>query len=96
MSMLNEKMLLKALRTIKNCVFLFEDSIEDVAVTFNDLAQSADVVEVVRCADCKWYEILELKKDGTEDRRYKPSFCTLYTKTRKSDYFCADGERREK
>lgn len=38
----------KALRTIKNCVKLFEDGIEDVAVTLNDLAQSADVVERTR------------------------------------------------
>lgn len=37
----------KALRTIKNCVKLFEDSIEDTAVTLNDLANSADVRPVV-------------------------------------------------
>ena len=35
----------KALRTIRKCVKLFEDSIEDAAVALNDLAQSADVVE---------------------------------------------------
>lgn len=50
-------------------------------------------VEVVRCNDCKWYEILQLKSDGTEDKRYKPSFCTLFNRKRKPDWYCADGER---
>ena len=35
----------KALRIIKNCVKLFEDSIEDAAIALDELAQSADVVE---------------------------------------------------
>lgn len=45
----------KALRTIKNCVKLFEDSIEDCAVTLNDLATAADVVE--RCGTAEYIEI---------------------------------------
>ena len=57
--------------------------------------QTTDVVEVVRCKDCKWYEILQLKKDGTDDCRYKPSYCTLYYRKRNPDWFCTDGERRE-
>ena len=52
--------------------------------------------EIVRCKDCEWYEIAQLKKDGTDDRRYKPSFCTLYKCYQEPDYFCADGERKEK
>ena len=55
---------------------------------------TADVVEVVRCKDCKWYTIYEVKNDGAMDKRYKPSFCDLYRKHRKETYFCADGERR--
>ena len=35
----------KAIRLIRKCVKLFEDSVEDVAVALNDLAQSADVTE---------------------------------------------------
>ena len=53
---------------------------------------AADVVPVVRCKDCKWYEIRELKKDGTDDRRYKPSLCMRTGQTRKSTHFCADGK----
>lgn len=50
---------------------------------------------IVRCKDCKHYEIYQLKKDGTDDRRYKPSYCTLLRYSFKPDWFCADGERRE-
>lgn len=53
------------------------------------------VGELVRCKDCRWYEIYKLKKDGTEDRRCKPKFCVLYSRKFPGDYFCADGERRE-
>lgn len=53
------------------------------------------VQELVRCKDCRWYEIYKLKKDGTEDRRYNPEFCDLHSRIRPDDYFCADGERRE-
>lgn len=56
---------------------------------------AADVREVVYCKDCKWYEINELKKDGTEDRRYKPSVCMLAEQRREPNHFCADGEKRE-
>ena len=45
-----------------------------------------DVVQVVRCKDCKWHYIL----DGH-------SHCDLDIEARdiKPDWFCADGERRE-
>ena len=56
---------------------------------------AADVRPVVLCRDCKWYEINELKKDGTEDRRYKPSVCMLAEQHREPNHFCADGEKRE-
>ena len=55
---------------------------------------SADVVEVVRCRDCKWYGIDELKKDGSLDRRYKPSVCYLYREHHEESWYCADAERR--
>lgn len=52
--------------------------------------------EVVRCKDCKFYEVAWLKKDGTDDNRYKPSICVKgqYGIARKPDWFCADAERR--
>ena len=54
-----------------------------------------DLVEVVRCKDCKWFEIYQLKRDGTDDRRYKPSYCTLFRHRFKPDWYCADGRRGE-
>jgi len=56
---------------------------------------AADVRPVVLCKDCKWYQIDELKKDGTEDRRYKPSVCVLAEQRRDPNHFCADGEKKE-
>ena len=55
------------------------------------------IQEVVRCKDCKWYEIGQLKRDGTDDKRYKPSVCVIgaYAEPRKADWYCADGERKE-
>ena len=54
-----------------------------------------DAVPVVRCKDCRWYEIYQLKKDGTGDRRYKPSYCASLGYQTRPDWFCGDGERRE-
>ena len=51
--------------------------------------------EIVHCKDCIWYVIFELKKDGTDDHRYKPSFCELYERLREPDWFCADGKKGE-
>lgn len=53
--------------------------------------------EIVRCGECKWYGIYYAKKDGTPDKRYRPSVCLRgkYAKRRDPDWFCADGERKE-
>lgn len=55
------------------------------------------IIEIVRCKDCKYYEIAWLKKDGTDDKRYKPSVCVRgqYGITREPDWFCADAERKQ-
>lgn len=52
--------------------------------------------EIVRCCDCKWYGIYYAKKDGSPDKRYRPSVCLRgkYAKRRDPDWFCADGERK--
>lgn len=57
---------------------------------------AADVVEVVRCRECRYYEIVQLRKDGEDDHRYKPSVCVLgkYAEYRKPEWYCADGKRR--
>ena len=68
-------------------------------------AEVADMVEydaptiepdIIRCKDCKYYQIAWLKKDGTDDKRYRPSICVKgqYGITRKPDWYCADAEMR--
>lgn len=74
------------------------DGDEFVRVAYGDDIDelpSADVVEVVRCKDCMWYEIDELKSDGTADRRYKPSVCILYREYHGESWFCADAIQKE-
>ena len=60
-------------------------------------SDGVEFVPVVRCKDCKWYEIWQLKRDGTGDKRFKPSVCVngTYAVRRRADWYCADGERRE-
>lgn len=71
------------------------NTIMELLKAFSDQPPLIDVIEVVRCKDCRWYEIYQLKKDGTEDRRYKPSYCTLLRHNFTPDWFCADGEVRD-
>lgn len=52
--------------------------------------------EIVRCKDCEWYEIAYLKKDGTDDRRYKPTWCTLWRAEMSEEDFCSAGTRRRR
>ena len=64
-----------------------------IADAIEDLSE-VDAVEVLRCRDCQWYEIYQLKRDGTEDRRYRPSYCASLSYQTRPDWYCADGERR--
>ena len=67
-------------------------------ISFREILNSqptVDAVEVIRCRDCRYYEIMQLKRDGTDDRRYKPSLCVLHNRNFDEDYFCADGEKRD-
>ena len=54
--------------------------------------------EIIRCRDCVHYEISRLKKDGTDDKRYKRTACVngANARYRPPDWYCADAERREK
>ena len=45
---------------------------------------TANVVEVVRCKDCKYYQ---------RDLMWGHGYC--YGQKRKEDWFCADGRRRD-
>lgn len=53
--------------------------------------------EIIRCKYCKHYGVAWLKKDGTDDRRYKSSVCLRgkYAVEHKPDWYCGDAERRE-
>lgn len=64
-------------------MFSDDEDIQDVIYRLRDFP-SADVVEVVRCRDCKhWSKELEAC--------YIHDFCEIF----QSDYYCASGERRE-
>ena len=73
----------------------YADQIKDNLLFIAKMIPAADVRPVVFCKDCKWYQIDELKKDGTADRRYKPSVCVLAEQRRDPNHFCADGKKRE-
>lgn len=75
----------------------FFENIDNVPKFFEWLGKQPiiNAVPVVRCKDCIWYEIYQLKKDGTDDRRYKPSYCASLGYQTRPDWFCGDGERRE-
>lgn len=55
--------------------------------TWIDDAPTIDAVEVVRCKDCKYYDI-NLAYETT-------CFCTRLELFNEHDWFCADGERRD-
>lgn len=54
--------------------------------------------ELIRCKDCRYYEVYERKYDGSADKRFKPSICTRayeYAVTKSPNWFCADAEPKE-
>lgn len=58
---------------------------------FLTTAKTADVVEVVRCGECKWW-----KSNFTwNGKEVKVCVKEPYEPVRTDDFFCADGERRE-
>lgn len=55
-----------------------------------DVLPTADVVEVVRCKDCRW---VKLHTTPIFHKTYK--ICTLSNAVYANDFYCAFGERRE-
>lgn len=57
-------------------------------------APTLDVVEVVRCKDCKWHECYIRSRliDGSE---YKSDECRKFNMAVTPEWFCADGEETE-
>lgn len=71
------------------------DGCETVLKTLPNLPSAQP--EIIRCKYCKHYGVAWLKKDGTDDRRYKSSVCLRgkYAVEHKPDWYCGDAERRE-
>lgn len=57
---------------------------KDLQAAFN-LGYKARDIEIVRCKDCRWYYI--------DDYGYQR--CENDGVSRKNDWFCADGEKRD-
>lgn len=54
---------------------------------------TADVVEVVRCKDCKYFEVYYPIKEKDKEP-IKAHYCKLYNSDRKQIDFCSYGERK--
>lgn len=62
-----------------------------------DNEKKPDIVEVVRCKDCRWWD----KKDGdygychaAKHGYFSKHWEISIYRTYKSDFYCADGERK--
>ena len=55
---------------------------------------TADVAEVVRCKDCKYFEVYYPIKEKDKEP-IKAHYCKLYNSDRKQIDFCSYGERKE-
>lgn len=55
---------------------------------------TADVVEVVRCKDCKYFEVYYPIKEKDKEP-IKAHYCKLYNSDRKQIDFCSYGERKD-
>lgn len=57
-----------------------------------DEQKTADVVEVVRCKDCKWFDS---RNDFCHNPRWGNGWANYPPPTVIEERFCCDGERRE-
>lgn len=64
-------------------------------VKVTDDGECITVGELIRCKDCDLYGIYEMKKDGSVDMRYKPSWCFLWRASMKAKDYCSYAVRRE-
>ena len=55
-----------------------------------DISPTVDAVPVVRCNDCKYWSVAQICEHNVCEKHSRPQvFAT------QSDWFCADGERKE-
>lgn len=77
---------------VKRVIQYPKQSTKTIGLALKD-TPTADVVEVVRCKDCKWWDITDRASTLT------PNVCRCKRVSRlwmESDAFCAYGERRER
>ena len=66
---------------------------DELKATINPVASERlhNMVEVVRCKDCKYWDI-----DWTPDKRYpNEHWCPYVDQPTESEFYCADGEEQE-
>ena len=52
-------------------------------------APTIDAEPVIRCKDCAFYWYQKLKRDGSPDKRYNPSYCHYWGKGRNPNEYCS-------
>ena len=84
--------LIKDVGNLHDCYNGFSDTYDKACIIgLVEEQPTADVVEVVRCNECKWW-----KSNFTwNGKEVKVCVKEPYEPVRKENYFCADGERRE-
>lgn len=72
---------------------ILRDTLDEAAETIRvlDAVPAADVMEVVRCGECEYWDTTWNPKAAKNGEHYCPA-TDLFTTP---NWFCADGERRE-
>lgn len=68
--------------------FYLVPKVDGLTITIEDRSDR-DVVEVVRCKDCKYWDTDWRPNDSTTH------FCEIMGESQTADFYCADGERRK-
>ena len=86
---------------LKSAVMIDDRGIQtgyEIAIELIKRQPTIDAVPVIRCKDCRYYEVYERKYDGSADKRFKPSICTRayeYAVAKAPNWFCADAEPKD-
>lgn len=52
-------------------------------------------IDLIFCKDCRYFTRWEQKADGSDDMRYKKSWCMWHSIDRDADDYCSDADREE-
>lgn len=89
---------MSALAELRSCIQLLVDNGEKppygmtISKRYADKLLGADVVEIVRCKDCKWYE---WGMTECHNPRYGDGWANYPSPQVYDEYFCKDGERKD-